>query len=227
MRKNQRLPLISIFLSVLLTACFGHAAEGQLSVRTLAVEDMELPNWYLATGTDTYEELKWPVEQPTPPILSTAGQELLLFSKETNAEGQVEYKVSKKLTIPTDATELLVVAWPDDGDEKFGLMVVEDKLKQAKSNDWLVINTSKHLVTLRYGTNSDAIQLEPLEAKPFKIDSAEGKGGASIAQMMLEGELKTFYSTYWGVPEKQRSIVLFYNNDSRVKLRKVTIPLLP
>jgi len=216
-----------ILLIAWFTTCLGYAGETQLSVRTLAVEEgAAIPVWHIVSDSDTYKELKWPVQQPSSVILSTASNELLLFSKKTNAEGTDEFKVARKLTIPEGSHDVLLVAWPDDGDQKVGLMVVADDLKQAKSNDWLVINTSKQGVTLRYGTKSEAIQLEPSEAKPYRIDSEQGKGGAVLAQTMVKDERKTIYSTFWAAPENQRSLVLFYNKDNRVKLRRV-IDLFP
>lgn len=227
MRQSQRLTILGMLLTAVFTACLGHAEEGRLSVRTIAVEDSKMPVWYLATGGETFEELKWPVEEPASAIVSVSSLELQLFSKETNAKGEVEFKVARKLTIPEGSRDVLLVAWPDEGDEKVGLMLVADDLKQAKSNDWLLINTSKQAVTLRYGTKGEAIQLESHEAKPYRIDVELGQGSAVSAQMMRKGEWKSIFSTYWAAPDNQRSLILFFDNSSRVKLHRVMDPLPP
>ncbi len=221
-----------ILLVVMFTACLGQAEEGRLSIRALAVEQGEMPVWHLATDGGEYREMKWPVEQPSPAILSPAilspaGRELALYSKETNAGGAEEYKVARKLTIPGTATEILLVAWPVVGEGKTELMVVADGLRQAGFNDWVVINTSKQAVTLRYGADGEAVQLEPVEAKPFRIDAEQGHGSAVLAQAKRKDEWKTIYSTYWAAPEKQRSLVLFFEKDNRVRLRRVIDILAP
>lgn len=224
---SQTITIIGILLTTLFTAHLGHAEQDRLSVRTLAVDKSDIPAWYVATEGEGYTELTWPVTQPSSAIVSTAGKDLLLFSKETNAEGVVEFTVARKLTIPEATDEVMVVAWPDDGDEKIGLLAVADDLSQAKSNHWIVINASKHKVTLRYGTKTDAIQLEPREAKPYRIDSDQGQGSAVLAQMIVKDEWKDIYSTYWAAPEKQRSLALFYNKNERAALRRVIDPLPP
>jgi hypothetical protein len=204
----------------------GRRSASRLSVRTLAVQEGGMPEWYVASEGETRKELEWPVEQPSAAVLTTAGTELLLLSKETNANGEVEFKAARKLTVPEGRNDVLLVAWPDDEDPKVGLMLVADDVKQAMFNDWLVINTSKQVVTLRYGTKSEPIQLEPHESKAYRIDAEHNQGGAVSAQMMKKGERKPIYSTYWAAPQNQRSLVVFHDKDSRVKPHRV-IDLLP
>lgn len=221
MRQRHQYTTGFILLTVMFTVCCGHAEEERLSIRALAAEKVEMPVWHIATDTGEYKELTWPVEQPSSAIMSTAGRELPLFSKETNAEGEEEYNMVRKLTIPEPVTEILLVAWPVDGEGKTELMIVVDGRRQAGFNDWMLINTSKQKVSVRYGADSQAVQLEPVEAKPCRIDSEQGHGSAVLAQAKMKDEWKTIYSTYWAAPEKQRSLVLFYEKDKRVRLRRV------
>lgn len=212
-------------LLALFTACHANAEESRLSIRTIAVDKGEMPVWYLATGDESYTEVNWPVEQPTAPVVSTAAEELLLFSKEVNAEGEVEFKVDRKLAVPEGSNDVLILAWRDDGDEEISLMLAKDDLKHAKFNDWLVFNTSKQVVTMRYGADGEAIQMEPSEAKPYRIDAEMGKGNSVTAQAMVKDNMRTIYSTYWPAPGNQRSLLLFFNKDNQVKLRRVIDPL--
>ncbi len=206
-----------VLFSILLAALPGHAEEARLSIRTLAVEGGEIPAWHVAADGGTYQKLTWPVEQPSAAIVTTAGADLLLSAK---ADGE-EFKVEKKLAVPQGADQCLLVAWPIDGEEKVGVMLVADPLKTAKQNDWLLINTSKHEVTLSYGSEGDPIRLEPGEAKAYQVAGEQDKGSAVIARMKLKGEMKTIYSTYWSAPENQRSLIVFYDSDGRVRVHRI------
>lgn len=213
--------MVRAFLVVLFTTCLGDAEEIRLSIRTLAVGNGAMPIWHLAADKDTFAELQWSVEQPSDSVTITTGRELLLYSKEIVADGKEEYKVARKLAIPETAKEILLVGWPVEGEQKAELMVVADNLKKAGSHDWLAINTSKQVVTLRFGVNVDALQLESMEAKPYHVHLEPKQGSAVQAQMRVRDKWRTIYSTYWAAPDKQRSLVLFYDNGKRVKLHRV------
>jgi hypothetical protein len=215
-----------ILLITLLTTLLGHANEMLMSVRTLAVEDGEMPVWYVAVENQKFEQLKWPANQPSAAIMAQAGGDLILYSKEVNQEGKAEFKLAKKVAIPEAAEELLLLGWPIKNDEKAGLIAIADNFKKAKFNDWLLINRSDQAVTLRYGKENDPISLESGESKTYQVKSEGSKGSEVIAETMMKGEMRKIYSTFWSAPDKQRSLVLFYSKDDRVKIQRI-IDFLP
>ncbi len=222
MKRNRRFAMGRILLITLFTALLAHANEMLLSVRTLAVEDGKIPEWYVAVGNQKFEPLKWSNKQPSAAIMAQADRELILYSK----EGEAEFKLAKKVAIPEAATEVLLLAWPIDNDEQAGLLAIADNFKKAKYNDWLVINRSDQAVTLRYGKDNDPISLESGETKTYQITGEIGKGGEVIAETMMKGEMKKIYSTFWAASDKQRSLVLFYSKDDRTKVQRI-IDFLP
>ena len=215
-----------MLLAALLTALPGHAEPKPLSIRSLAVLDDTLPKWHVATADGRYEPLNWSAKQASPPIHTQADGQLILFAKETDKEGQTEYKEARKVQLPEAADEVLLLGWPVDNDEKAELLALADDISHAKFNDWLLINRSGQRVSLRYGSDNETVEVGPGESKSIQIKAEPGKGGELIAQVEHNGEMRTMYSTYWAAQEKQRSLVLFYTKDSRVRLQRI-IDFLP
>lgn len=193
----------------------------QLSVRTLAVEEGDMPTWYVTTKDKNFEPLQWSSNQLSTAIMANADRELILYSKEDKQNGEPEFMLAKKVTIPEAADEVLLLGWPIEEDKQFEVLAIADDHRKANFNDWLVINRSDQAVTLRYGKENDPIQLEPGEAKAYRIKGEHDKGEELLAEAMVKGELKKMYSTFWSAPNKQRSIVLFYSKDDRPKLRRI------
>lgn len=208
-----------------LMASIGHAGQ-VLHVRTLAVEKGEMPQWYVAVADEQFKELKWSANQPSIQIEVQAGSELQLFTKGEGEEGNADYKPVTKVAIPEGAKEVLLLAWPPAEEKEAELRAIADLFQKAEFNDWLVINQSDQPVILRHGKENDPIKLDAGESGIYKIGVKAGNGGEVVAQSMRKGEMKTMYSTFWGAVAKQRSLVLFYTRDGRVKLRRI-IDFLP
>jgi hypothetical protein len=226
MKRNKRFTIGHILLFTLTTAFLAHANERILSIRTLAAEKSDMPVWYVAVGDQQFEQLEWTTTQPSTQITSRADRDLSLYSKETNQEGEPEFKVARKVTIPEAADEVLLLGWLTNKGEQAEVLAIADDYKKAKFNDWLVINRSDHTVTLRYGEGNESISLEPGETKPYRIMGERDKGGEVIAEAIIKDTKRKIYSTFWGAADKQRTLVLFFSKDDGVGLRKV-IDFLP
>lgn len=209
----------SILFIALFTTLLGHANEQSISIRTLAMDGAEMPTWFVALENNQFEELKWPTRQPSPAIMAQAKGELPIYVKELNPEGEPEFKLIRKVTIPEAADEILLLGIHDA--EQADIIVIADNRNKAKFNDWLIINRSGQAVTFRYGKDNDPIQLAASEAKPFQVNGDSDKGSEVIAEALIKGEMKKIYSTFWSAPDKQRSIVLFYNKGDAVKLLRI------
>ncbi len=210
-----------ILLITLFTALLGHANEIRISVRTLAVEEGDMPTWYVALENQQFEELKWFAKQPSSTIVTQASQNLLLYSKEVNQKGEPEYKLASKVEIPEAAEEVILLGQPMNHEKQADVIAIADNYKKAKFNDWLVINRSDQAVTLRYGKENDPLNLESGETKAYQVKGERDKGGEVIAEALMNGEMKKIYSTFWAATDKQRSLILFYKKDDKVKVRRI------
>lgn len=218
---NHIMIVLCMLLTALSATLLGHSEEDRLRIRTIAVDDWEMPKWHIVSDAGTYVELNWPTGQPTSTILVSKSRELCLFSKTTKNTDEAVFTVTRKLGIPEGMDEVLLVAWPDQGDGKAGIMVVRDGLRKSRYDEWLFINTSSLMVDFQYGSHAETIQLEPLGARTCRINPEQGHGCSVVAKAKVKDDWKTVYSTYWAAPEKQRSIILFSNKDNRVKVRRI------
>jgi len=226
MRGNPSRALKSILLVTLFAAAFGRADEASISVRTLAVEKGDMPEWHVALTGGQFGKLEWPDKQASAPVMVQAGSELALFSKAANAEGEEEFKLATKVAVPEGASELLLVGTAAVGDKPAAVSAIADNLTKAEFNDWLIINRSDLQVTLHFGKDNEPIKLEADEAGSYKVQGEVDKGGEVIAEALVKGEWKKFYSTFWSASAKQRSLVLITGEDNRAKLRRI-IDFLP
>jgi len=226
MTASLRSATVCTALIILFTAFLAQANERPLSVRTLALGEVDMPAWYIEAGDKRYEQLEWPDGQPSAATMTQAGRDLILYSKETNQEGEPEFKLARKVAVPEAADEVLLLGWLTDNDGQAELLAIADDHRKANFNDWLVINRSDQAVTLRYGKGNDPISLESGEAKTYRIQGERNKGGEVIAEAMMKGEMRKIYSTFWAASDKQRSLVLFHSKDGGVKVRRI-IDFLP
>jgi len=214
--------LIALFSSTLL-----QADEALLSVRTLGLDGIEMPEWHIAVGEDKYAQLEWPDSQPAAAVMAQAGKELQLYTKAAGENGEPEYKAERKVTLPESATEILLLASAAGKEGEIKLTAVADNLTKAGFNDWLVINLSERMVNLRFGKDNDPIALEAGESGVYKIKGEPGKGAEALAEAKLKnGEMRTIFSTFWSASAKQRSLVLFQEKDGHPKVQRI-IDFLP
>lgn len=211
----------SIFLITLLSTLLCHANESSLGVRTLALEGVDMPEWFVAVDNSQFEQLKWPTRQPSAAIKVQAKGELAIYAREMDQDGKAEFKIIRKVTIPEVADEVLLLSRNHDDNDQPDLIAIPDDHKKAKFNDWLVINQSDQDVTFRYGQDIEPLKLSPGETKPYQIQGERDKGGEVVAEAMIKGEMKKIYSTFWSASDKQRSVILFYNKGDAVKVLRM------
>lgn len=218
--------MVRTLLISLFTLALTHA-DDTLSLRTLATDKGEMPTWHVQVSEDEYVKVEWPDSQPSAAIKIPTGKELQLCEQAADEEGEAKYKAAMKVAIPEGTKEVLLLgsAGGDDGAVK--VVAIPDLYSQAKFNDWLVINQSTRMVTLRFGKDNDAIELEAGSSGIYKIEGEPGKGGEVVAEAKIkDGSMRKIYSTYWSPSEKQRALILFTDDRGAVKVRRV-IDFLP
>lgn len=206
--------------AILCCATLAHASD-TLSLRTLALEGGEMPEWHVALDKETYQPLSWPHTQPSAAITVAGGKELQLFEKKTNQKGEVNYVVAKTVAVPKSAEEILLLSHLDEKDG-VQLTVISDTFKQAKHTDWLVINRSEFPITLRYGKDEEAIELGSGKAGIYSVQAKGKQGQEAVAQAKIKGEYRTIYSTFWPATEGQRSLVLVYDKGNQTKVKRIS-----
>ena len=205
----------------LLAISNGFAEQKLVSVRTLGVDGVDLPEWYISVDDNKFEPLIWSDKQPSSSMMTQVTDDLQLYSKVNKPNGESVYNPVRKVELPKEGNEVLLLGWLPVDEEQAKLIAVSDTFKNAKFNDWIVINTTEQEVNLRFGKDAEAITLLAGETKIYKIESEVDKGAEAIAQAMHKDEMKTIYSTFWSASSDQRSLILFYSIDDRVKLRKI------
>ncbi len=211
----------STALMALLSTVLLQADEAKLSVRTLALESFEVPEWFVAVDGEQHEALEWPTRQPSPAVMLKAGKELLLYSKQAGEGEEAGFVVVNKIAIPEGANEVLLLMSPPTEEGDPVITAIADTFAKATFNEWILINLSKQAVMFSYGKDNEPLEIDAGEGKVYAIDKALDKGAPVTASVMMGDEMKKFYSTYWSAPADQRSLVLFYDDGDRVKLRKI------
>lgn len=222
---------VRVLPALLVLAATASLADAvPLSLRTLALEEEKMPEWYVEVADGRFEKLTWPTSQPSAPLAAQAGRELILFAMAKQGDSEPQFQPARRVAVPEPGEELLLIATSGKGageeQAELKLTAVADKLRNATFSDWLVVNLGEQQVRLRYGEGAEPIELEAGESGIYRVKAVTDKGGATLAEAMRRGEMKPIYSTFWSAPAGQRSLVLFYGEDGRTKLRRI-IDFLP
>ncbi len=226
-----------LFLLPLFSALSVRGEEILLSLRTLAVDEVEMPEFYVAAEEGDFKPLLWSSRQASTPVNILAGKELVLYSKKMNQDGTPTFILDRKVALPEAADEVLLLAWAEEKaeteeandaegtkeeeEQKVEIIAIADDYKKAKFNDWLMINRSDEAVTFHYGEDKEPLTIESGESKTYQIEAELGKGTEVFAETTMKGKMRKFLSTYWAAPDKQRSVVLFYKKDDAVRARRI------
>ena len=192
----------------------------QIGVRGLALERADpLPERYIKVK-DGYELIQFLYSQPVQLIIAYTESALPLFEKKKNDEGEEAYEIAEKVSVPASAKGILLLGWK--GEEGPRYLAIDDNFPAAKYNNWLMINAASKPVAFRIGKENKPFIVKASSAENYKVNVPEGRGAAVLGQAEMEGEAKTFYSTYWPIREKERSIVIFFEREDRMRLRKIS-----
>jgi hypothetical protein len=201
------------------------AASGQtIAVRSLALRSGDLPDVYLK-GPKDFHLLPFSSVQPGALIRAVKASPLPLYRRVMNEEGEAGYAVAQKLAVPSGARGLLLVGWMSGKEARY--VAIKDDFGSARFNDWLLINTGKRPVAFRVGEKEKPVVLAPGSATTHRIGAAKGTGVAVLAQAPIRGRTRTFFSTYWPVPEGKRTVVLFVDDGEKIRVKRISDQLAP
>jgi len=196
------------------------AQDAKMSLRTMQLGGDEMPEtWVQVPDSKEPAKLPWLTTQPTEPIQIVHDGSLKLLRRSTNPEGKEVFEIINTIKLPSSAKEVLLLAWNSNGDAKY--VAIEDSFLNAKFNDWLAINTSANTVAVLVGDKDKPVRVNPGKSVIFNPSIQEGKGVKMIAQADRKGEVRTFLSSYWPAFEKQRTIIIFYDDGERMRARRI------
>jgi hypothetical protein len=191
-----------------------------IGVRGLALErNPAMPERYVKVKGG-HEFVHFLSSQPVVLIKAIVETDLFLYEKKLNDKGEEIYVIAETIKLPAGARGVLVIGWK--GKEKFEYLAIKDHFSDAKYNDWLMINTTSKPLAIQVGKKKKPFTLKPKRETVCKIDSPEEVGAAVLGLVKLEGEVKTFYSTYWPIRKGERSILVFVEKGDRIITRKIS-----
>lgn len=214
-----------------ITACMlllGAALPGQrtipVSIRTLALGPGITKSENYVKTSEGYELLVFLSRHPGQLIDTQPDEAGLPIFKKAIEAGQEIFAVANRIKLPGGASSVLLLGWGNPGNERY--LPVDDKFMNAGYNDWLMINTTPKPIGFRIGKDEKPFFIKPNEINTFKVASQEDKGAAVLGRAEMNGEIRTFYSTYWPIRSGERSIVIFVEDNDRIRVKKISDALL-
>jgi hypothetical protein len=222
-----RFPALVSFVCCLASG-FAEGAPQQLSVRTMALTDIELdPLFFATSGDEKWVPVEWSRRQPSRPAGTFVQDGVLsLFGMKTAPSGEVGYEVAYQVKIPPGAREILLFAWMSDG--KLLLHPIADDFLRKRHDRWLLVNFSSKDIAFRVGDESKPVLVESKHSKLYTINVGENEPATILGQARIRGtEPKLFYSSYFPVKKGRRTIVLFTDDGDKMRTKLVADLFLP
>jgi hypothetical protein len=218
----NRLQTLAIAFLSLLVASLTSAQT--ISVRTLALRADPLPEVYLQ-GPKGHHALSFSATQPDEAVQVVAANPLPLYTSGLDSEGKEAFVVAQTVKVPAGAKGILLLAWKSDEETRY--VAINDDFATARFNDWLLINAGVKPIAFSVGENSQPAVIAPGAAMTHRIEADKGKGAAVLAQAPFKGKAKTFFSTYWPVHADKRTIVIFVDDGSKIRVKRISDKLAP
>lgn len=113
---------------------------------------------------------------------------------------------------------LLLVRKTEEG---FSFFAMEDSLHSADERDWMFFNMSARPVAFMIGEGTEPVMLPPRSHFTHRVNPQAGGGTPVMAAARFEGDVKTFYSTYWPMQAKRRTLVLLAPQGDGIQVRRI------
>lgn len=191
-----------------------------MDVRVLALGIAKnVPERFLLTE-EGYQKMPFSNRQASEIIKAYRSESLPLFIKTIEPDAKSEYSISEQVKLPQNSKSILLLCWASQ-EGKLRYYPIEDSIMGAKYNDWLMINTTSKAVDFYIGKNKKPAVIKAKNIENYKVTVGKGKGVPVIGRAQFNGEMKTFYSTYWKIRENERSIIIFIEVGNKIKATKI------
>jgi len=131
-----------------------------------------------------------------------------------------EYVVAELVNLSPNTTSVLLLCWSTQEDS-LRYYAINDSILDADYNSWLMVNTSSKAVGLRVGEDAKPIFLKPGSIEKHKVGAKKNVGVPVLGRSEFNGNIKTFYSTYWQIRDNERSIVIFVERGKKIKVMRI------
>lgn len=123
---------------------------------------------------------------------------------------------------------LLLITQTEEGTRFFAM---EDTLHSADERDWMFFNLGNRPVAFVIGEGSEPVLIPARSRFAHRVNDLAGQGTPVKAAARFEGEVRTFYSTFWPMPEGRRNLVLLVprgdKDDEGIVVRRIVERLPP
>ncbi|MBC2602939.1 hypothetical protein [Puniceicoccus vermicola] len=209
---------------LILVACAAlvqvSAQEQTIEVRSLALSrNDQLPEVFLREDAE-FHPISFSHYQPSKPVTVSATSPLPLFKRLPMANEGLPPVVAR-VPLPKDAEDILLLGWMNG--ERPRYVALANNLTSASARDWLLINTTNRRVAFRLGKDSKPVLVDSGQTLRYEIDVDLNKGAAALAVAETETDgWQIFYSTYLPVFEGSRTMLLFVQDDEKIRVREIT-----
>lgn len=215
-----------IILSLALLCSTGRVCsqEEKLAFRTLALAQFKFPElWVMEAGKPF--AIPFSSAQPSIPLQADKLSPLPVFMGPLDAKGLPLNTTPVKVPLPATSSVLLL-GWMDG--EKPGFLAIEDPFKTMKSDDWLVINSSKKQLALQIGAKSTPIGIKPNSNQAIRNTAPVDSGAAvTIATQQPDGKWKSVYTSYWPIYDNMRGLIVVVQKGERLNVNYISDKIAP
>jgi hypothetical protein len=193
------------------------AQSAKLSIRTLSLYPVEMPELYTPDGR-VLVPLTFTDIQPSEPLQVARLSGLPIYTTPVIPEGNAAPPHTVKL--PGTASAILLLGWLGP-EEKPRFLAIPDPAATARQSDWMVINSTTNNVTLQIGANTKPVPIKPRSHQAIRVRVPVNTGAAVTMTTPREDSWKTFYSTYWPVYEDKRCLILIVQDGKKMRVKQI------
>lgn len=156
--------------------------------------------------------------QPSPAVEVAMANPLPVFiDPALGPEGEMP-EPAAWVDLPEDVRHVLLLQLGNNN----GFIAMEDNIHQADASDWLFMNFTPSPIAFQVGADNEPILIPPRARFAQRMEIDPSRGAPVMAAARVEGEVRTFYSTYWPVRADRRNLVLFVPaGEDRIQLRRI------
>ena len=156
-------------------ACPVSAQSEKLDLRTLSLGSTDFPQLW-AMNAATPVEIAFSTIQPSEPLRLNRTDPLRIFKGALNDKGQPADPTPTLVKLPTDSS-ILLLGWMVADTPRF--FPIPDPFTAARTDDWLVINSTAKNVAIQIGATPNPPPSSPRHTPPSASQHPSMKGPRS------------------------------------------------
>jgi len=194
------------------------AEQAKLSLRTLSLLPVEMPELHALAGNDLVPLSFSHIEPSKPALVDRLEGGLPIYTGTTVPEDGSPPPHLVKL--PGATRDVLLIAWMGEGN-KPRFLAFPDDTATAGRKDWMVFNTTSKHIAMQIGADSKPVAVKAGTQQGIRVDVPTNKGSAVTIAAMLEDSWKPFYTTYWAIYEDKRCLIVIVQDGEKMTVRQI------